>query len=133
MTRSRLKKIKYKLSFSCLKNADEKDYGGLSKSLKEGSFLANNEYLISIASMHELMVKHSAQNNNTGNINSDEKRRGGIILTQLGEGNRGEIIPGSGGTTITDNFVLDVINLVILHGTVLKMMNPVKVEKELGC
>ena len=28
--------------------------------------------------------------------------RGGILLTQLGEGNRGEIIPSSDGTTITD-------------------------------
>ena len=29
-----------------LKNADEKRYGGLSKSLKEGSFLARDEYPI---------------------------------------------------------------------------------------
>ena len=28
--------------------------------------------------------------------------RGGILLTQLGEGNKGEIIPGSDGRTITD-------------------------------
>ena len=44
-----------------LKNADEKRYGGLSKSLKEGSFLARDEYPISIVSMYELMVKYFAQ------------------------------------------------------------------------
>ena len=43
-----------------LKNADEKRYGELSKSLKEGSFLARDEYPISIAFMYELMVKCSA-------------------------------------------------------------------------
>ena len=34
-----------------LKNVDEKRYGGLSKSLKEGSFLARDEYPISISSI----------------------------------------------------------------------------------
>ena len=35
-----------------LKNADEKRYGGLSKSLKEGFFLVRNEYPITIAYIH---------------------------------------------------------------------------------
>ena len=39
-----------------LNNADENRYGGLLKSLKEGSFLARDEYSITIASMYELMV-----------------------------------------------------------------------------
>ena len=39
--------------------------------------------------------------------------RGGIVLTQLGEGNIGKIIPGYDGTTIAEFFYLDVINLVI--------------------
>ena len=43
-----------------LENADDKRYGGLSKRLKEGRFLARDEYPISIASMYELMVKYSA-------------------------------------------------------------------------
>ena len=43
-----------------LNNTDEKRYGGLSKSLKKGSFLARDEYPISIASMYELLVKYSA-------------------------------------------------------------------------
>jgi len=85
-----------------LKNADEKRYGGLSKSLKEGSFLARDEYPISIASMYELMVKYSAQNNTNNNINRDDRRRGGLLLTQLGEDNSGEIVPGSDGITIVD-------------------------------
>ena len=69
-----------------LKNTDEKRYGGLSKSLKEGSFLARDEYPIFIASMYELMVKYSAQNNTNNNIiNHDDRRRGGILLNQLGE------------------------------------------------
>ena len=64
-----------------LKNADEKRYGGLSKSLKEGSFLARDEYPISIASMYELMVKYSAQNNTNNSIDRDDRRRRGILLT----------------------------------------------------
>ena len=72
-----------------LKSADEKCYGGLSKSLKEGFFLARDEYPISIASMYELMVKYSAQNNTNNSINRDDRRRGGILLTQLGESNSG--------------------------------------------
>ena len=44
-----------------LKNTDKKCYEGLSKILKEGSFLARDEYPISIASMYELMVKYFAQ------------------------------------------------------------------------
>ena len=71
-----------------LKKSDEKRYGGLLKSLKEGSFLARDEYPISIASMYELMVKYSAQNNTNNSINRDDRRRGGILLTQLGEGNK---------------------------------------------
>ena len=43
--------------------------------------------------MYELMVKYSAQTNNNDSINRDERRIGGILLTQLGEVNRGEIIP----------------------------------------
>ena len=85
-----------------LKNADEKRYGGLSKSLKEGSFLARDEYPISIASMYELMVKYSAQNNTNNSINRDDRRRGGILLTQLGEDNSGEIVPGYYCITIAD-------------------------------
>ena len=61
------------------------------------------------------MVKYSAQYNNNGSINHDERRRGCILLTQLGEDNRGEIIPGSDGTPIADKNILDVIKLVILH------------------
>ena len=102
-----------------LKNADEKRYGGLSKSLKEGSFLARDEYPISIASMYELMVKYSTQNITNSSINRYDRRRGGILLTQLGENNRGVIVPDSDSITIADKNVLDVINLVILHGTVL--------------
>ena len=48
------------------------------------------------------MVKYSAQNNNNSSINRCERRRGGILLTQLEKGNRGGIIPGSGDTTIAD-------------------------------
>ena len=102
-----------------LKNAVEQRYGGLSKSLKEESFLARDEYPISIASMYELMVKYSAQNNTNNSINRDDRRKGDILLTQLGDINRGEIVPGSDEITIADKNVLDVINLVILHGTVL--------------
>ena len=85
-----------------LKHADEKRYGGLSKSLKEGSVLARDEYPITIASMYELMVKYSARNNNNSIINHDHKRRGGILLNQLEEGNRGEVLPGSDDIIIAD-------------------------------
>ena len=85
-----------------LKNTDEKRYGGLSKSLKEGSFLARDEYPISIAYMYELMVKYSAQNNTNNNINRDDRRRGGILLNQLGEDNSGAIVSESNGITIAD-------------------------------
>ena len=62
-----------------LKNAVEKQHGGSSKILKEGGFLARDECPISIASIYELMVKYSAQNDNNGNngsINRNERRRG---------------------------------------------------------
>ena len=52
--------------------------------------------------MYELMVKYSTQNNNNSIPNHDDRRRGGILLTQLGEGNRGEVVPGSDGITIAD-------------------------------
>ena len=102
-----------------LKNADEKRYGGLSKSLKEGSFLKRDESPTTIASMYELIVKYSTQDNNNSIINHDDRRRGGITLTQLGEDNRGEVVPGSGGIIIEEKKNLNVINLVILHETVL--------------
>ena len=60
-----------------LKNAVEKQHGGSSKILKEGGFLARDECPISIASIYELMVKYSAQNDNNGNngsINRYERR-----------------------------------------------------------
>ena len=85
-----------------LKNADEKRYGGLSKSLKEGSFLARDEYPISIAFMYELMVNYSTQNTTNNSINCDDKWRGGVLLTQLGESNSGEIVPGSDCINIAD-------------------------------
>ena len=87
-----------------LKNAVEKRYGGLSKSLNEGSFLKRDESPTTIASMYELIVKYSTQDNNNSIINHDDRRRGGIILTQLGEDNRGEVVPGSGGIIIEENF-----------------------------
>ena len=102
-----------------LKNTDEKRYGGISNSMKEGSFLARDEYYITIASMYELMVNYSAHNNNNSIINHDDRRRGSILLTQLGEGNRGEVVLGSDGIIIADKHVLNVINLVTLHGSVL--------------
>ena len=102
-----------------LKNADEKRNGGISKSMKEGSFLARDEYSITIASMYELMVNYSAQNNTNNSINRYDRRKGGILLTQLGEGNRGKVVPGSDGIIIADKHVLNVINLVTLHGSVL--------------
>ena len=85
-----------------LKNTDEKRYGGLSKSLKGGSFLARDEYHITISSIYELMVNYSTQNNNNSMINRDDRRRGGVRLTQLGEDNRGEIVPSSDNKTIAD-------------------------------
>ena len=85
-----------------LENADEKRYGRLSKSLKEGCFLVRDEYPISITSMYELIVKYSAQDNNNGSINCDDRRIRGILLAQLEEGNRRKIIPGSDSTTIAD-------------------------------
>ena len=71
-----------------LENADEKRYGRLSKSVKEGCFLVRDEYPISITSMYKLIVKYSAQNNNNGSINRDDRRIRGILLAQLEEGNR---------------------------------------------
>ena len=69
-----------------LQNADENRYGGLSKSLKEESCLARDEYHITIAFMDELMMKYSAQNNNNNSIiNHDDRKIGGILLNQLGE------------------------------------------------
>ena len=82
-------------------------------------FLARDEYPITIASMYELMVKYSTKNNNNSIINPDDRRRGGILLTQLGKDNRGKVVPGSDGIIISEKNVLNVINLVILHGTVL--------------
>ena len=61
-------------SILLLKNVDEKHYGGLSQSLKEGSFLARDEYPISIASIYELMLKYSARKYNNSSINRDERR-----------------------------------------------------------
>ena len=65
------------------------------------------------------MVKYSVENNNNSIISHDYRRRGGILLTLLGEGNSGEVVPGSDGIIIAEKNVLNVINLVILHGTVL--------------
>ena len=52
--------------------------------------------------MYELMVKYSAQNITNSSINRDDRRRGGILLTRLGDSNRGEIVPGTDGITIAD-------------------------------
>jgi len=48
------------------------------------------------------MVNYSTQNNNNSMINRDDRRRGGVRLTQLGEDNRGEIVPSSDNKTIAD-------------------------------
>ena len=48
------------------------------------------------------MVKYFTQNNTNNNINRDDRKRGGILLTQIGEDNRGEIVPGSNGITIAN-------------------------------
>ena len=42
-----------------LKNADDKRFGSLAKNLKDGSYLARDEYPTTVASMYELMTKHS--------------------------------------------------------------------------
>ena len=44
------------------------------RALRKGFFLARDEYPIYIASIYELMVKYSAQNNNNGSINRYERR-----------------------------------------------------------
>ena len=42
-----------------LKFADEGRFGSLSNSLKEGTFLDQDEYPTTVATMYELMTKHS--------------------------------------------------------------------------
>ena len=42
-----------------LKNADNKRFGSLAKNLKDGSYLDCDEYHTMVASMYELMTKHS--------------------------------------------------------------------------
>ena len=42
-----------------LKLADEGRYGALSNSLKEGTFLGRDEYPTTVATMYELITKHS--------------------------------------------------------------------------
>ena len=45
----------------------------------------------------------SVENTNTNNsTNRDDRRRDGILLTQLGESNSGEIVPRSDGITFAD-------------------------------
>ena len=45
--------------FLLLKKSDDKRFGSILKSLKEGSYLSRDEYPVTSSAIYELMVKHS--------------------------------------------------------------------------
>ena len=90
-----------------LKLADEGRFGSLSNSLKEGTFLDRDEYPTTVATMYELMTKHSGAISGLRN-QSSSNRRAGFQMLQQGQcqpvnEQEEELIPG------TDGRVFDII------------------------
>ena len=84
-----------------LKLADEGRYGALSNSLKEGTFLDRDEYPTTVATMYELMTKHSGAISGQRTQGSGN-RRSGFQLVQQGQclpvnEQDEELIPGTDG------------------------------------
>ena len=90
-----------------LKLSGEGRYGALSSSLKEGTFLDREEYPTAVATMYELMTKHSGAI--TGQrAQGGSPRRSGFQLVQQGQcqpvnEQDEELIPG------TDGGVFDIV------------------------
>ena len=90
-----------------LKNADDKRFGSLAKSLKEGSYLSRDEYPTTVASMYELMTKHSGILDGQQRKKSDRFFQGrdkssanAIFVQQKGSStSEGGLVPGVNGST----------------------------------
>ena len=65
-----------------LKLSDEGRYGALSSSPKEGTFLDIDEYPTTVATMHELMTKHSGAISGQRASGSGTRRRGFQLVQQ---------------------------------------------------
>mgnify|MGYP003321274356 CR=1 FL=1 len=90
-----------------LKNADDKRFGSLAKNLKDGSYLACDKYPTTVASMYELMTKHSGvlgsqQRKGTDRnfLGRDRSNANTIFVQQKGLSvQEGGLVPGTNGNT----------------------------------
>ena len=65
-----------------LKLVDEGRYGALSNSLKEGTFLDRDEYPTTMATMYELMIKHSGAMSGQRTPGNGPRRSGFQLVQQ---------------------------------------------------
>ena len=85
-----------------LKLADEGRYGTLSNILKEGTFLDRDEYPTTVATIYELMTKHSGAITGQRQQTNNNSRRSVFQMVQQGQSQpvddqEGELIPGTDG------------------------------------
>ena len=82
-----------------LKCADESRFNPLAKRLKEATYLDQDEYPTSLATMYELMTKSYSNIQSTTNNNNSRNRRNGVSLLQRNDTNENEGVPGTDGRT----------------------------------
>ena len=82
-----------------LKCADESRFNPLAKRLKEATYLDQDEYPTSLATMYELMTKSYSNIQSTTNNNNSRNRQNGVSLLQRNDTNENEGVPGTDGRT----------------------------------